>query len=373
MCCLGSASMAKSMTSRRNVTLVFSGGIALGAYQAGAYGALQEHADFQPSWLAGSSIGAVNAAVIAGNRADDRVERLRALWKQNDQLASYDPSGLLWPQDHLRHMENWTSAIRTRLVGSAGHFRPRVVAPWERFTSLYDLSPLRERLLKLIDFELLNGGEVRLSVAATDIETGDLVMFDTAKGDRIEVDHLLASCGYLPEFAPLEIAGRLLGDGGLSANAPIEALLDHPPHEPLTCFVVDLFARDGSRPADLETAVARKSDLMFANQTWQRLEAYCRERKLRIELAEHANSGKNKGSATTIYYLSYRPDHSEAGSERTFDYSSRSVASRWEAGALDMNEALAIDTRSKPGKEVKLIPVRRALAPSRTDADAVAS
>ena len=373
MRCLGSIFMAKPVTSERNVTLVFAGGIALGAYQAGAYEALHGHANLLPNWLAGSSIGAVNAAVIAGNRTEDRVERLRSLWKQNDQLANYNPSAALWPQDHMRHMENWTSAIRTRLVGSAGHFRPRVLAPWERFSSLYDLSPLRERLLKLIDFELLNGGEVRLSVAATDIETGDLVMFDTAKGDRIEVDHLLASCGYLPEFAPLEISGRLLGDGGLSANAPIEALLEHPPQEPLTCFVVDLFARDGSRPVDLETAVARKSDLMFANQTWQRLEAYCREQKLRIELAEHARSGKNKGSATTIYYLSYRPDHSEAGSERTFDYSTRSVASRWEAGALDMIEALAIEIRQKPSGDVKLIPIRRALAPSRTDADAVAS
>jgi len=372
--------MAKPMTSKRNVSLVLSGGIALGSYQAGAYEAFQEHADLQPSWLAGSSIGAVNAAIIAGNRAQDRVERLRTVWKQNDQLASYNPSDLLWPQDRLRHIENWTSAIRRRLVGSSGHFRPRVLAPWERFTSLYDLSPLRERLLKLIDFELLNGGEVRLSVATTDIETGDLVMFDTAKGDRIEVDHLLASCGYLPEFAPIEISGRLLGDGGLSANAPIEALLEQPPREPLTCFVIDLFARDGSRPADLETAVARKSDLMFANQTWQRLEAYCREQKLRTELSERAKSGpegakhgQNKAAATMIYYLSYRPDHSEAGSERTFDYSSRSVASRWEAGALDMKEALAIDTRRKPSRDVNLIPVRRALARSRANANAVTS
>jgi len=368
------------MSTKRSVTLILSGGIALGAYQAGAYEALHEHADLQPNWLAGSSIGAVNAAVIAGSRADDRVERLRALWDQTEQLASYNPSDLLWPQDYLRHIENWTSAIRTRLVGSPGHFRPRVVAPWERFTSLYDLSPLRSRLLKLIDFGLLNGGTVRLSVATTDVETGDLVMFDTTKGDRIEVDHLLASCGYLPEFAPVEISGRLLGDGGLSANAPIEALLEHPPGQPLTCFVIDLFARDGSRPADLETAVARKSDLMFANQSWQRLEAYCREQRLRGDLAEHAESpregrtgSRKEAYAATIYHLSYRPDHSEAGSERTFDYSSRSVASRWEAGALDMKEALAIDMRRKTSKDVNLIAVRRALARSRTNADAVAS
>src|SRR5205807_7069990 len=130
---------------------------------------------------------------------------------------------------------------------------------------------LRSRLDALIDFERLNGGDIRLTVATTDVETGELVMFDTDRGDRIEIDHLLASCGYLPEFAPVDIRGRLLGDGGLAANAPIEALRDH--DGALTCFVLDLFPREGERPKDLESALARKSDLTFANQTWQRLEA----------------------------------------------------------------------------------------------------
>jgi predicted acylesterase/phospholipase RssA len=84
--------------------------------------------------------------------------------------------------------------------------------------------PLKTRLAELVDFSRLNGGEVRVSVATTDIETGELVIFDTARGHRIELDHVLASCGFLPEFPAVEIDGRLLGDGGLSANAPVEAL-----------------------------------------------------------------------------------------------------------------------------------------------------
>jgi NTE family protein len=330
--------------------LILAGGVALGSYQVGAYAALHAHGRPGPLWLAGSSIGAVNAVVIAGNPPERRVERLRALWNGADGRAREPrtPATQRW-----QHMESWASALRARLVGNPGHFRPRVPIPWETFKSLYDLAPLRERLETLVDFGMLNSGESRLTVATTDIETGELVLFDTARGDRITVDHVLASCGYLPEFAPLEIGGRLLGDGGLSANAPIEALLHERPERNIICFVVDLFPRDGVRPGDLETAAARKSDLVFANQTWLRLEAFCREEQLRAQIREASDEAQ---FGTTIYYLSYRPDPSEAGPERTFDYSARSTAARWRAGEADMRSALAIAT---PSNDARLIAIRR--------------
>jgi len=330
--------------------LILAGGVALGAYHAGAYAALQEGARVRSLWLAGSSIGAVNAAVIAGNRPERRVERLRALWNEAD---AHPREPRTSAAQRLQHMENWASAMRARLVGNPGHFRPRVPVPWERFKSLYDLAPLRERLGFLVDFGILNSGESRLTVATTDIETGELVLFDTARGDRITVDHLLASCGYLPEFAPVEIGGRLLGDGGLSANAPIEALLQDRPERDIDCFVVDLFPREGVRPNDLETAIARKSDLTFANQTWLRLEAFRREEQLRAQIREASGGPQLR---TTIYYLSYRPDLSEAGPERTFDYSGRSTAARWYAGEADMRAALAV---AAPSKETRIIAIRR--------------
>jgi NTE family protein len=333
-----------------SVALVFSGGVGLGAYQAGAYCALHDKLANSELWLAGSSIGAVNAALIAGSPVEQRTRALHALWNEPDRSPPHlETVGA----ERWQHIENWTHAVRTRLLGSAGHFRPRTPLPWGNFKSLYDLSPVRQRIDALVDFDRLNSGEVRFTVAATDIESGELVMFDTARGDRITTDHLMASCGYLPEFAPVTISGRLLGDGGLSANAPIEALLHEPPGE-LTCFVVDLFARDGARPRDLETALARKSDLTFANQTWLRLEAYCREQRLRAEL--QLSQGQ-PASGTTIYYLSYRPDSSEAGSERIFDYSERSLATRWQAGAADMEHALGLDDGG--AQAVRLIPVRR--------------
>jgi NTE family protein len=229
----------------------------------------------------------------------------------------------------VRHLQNWASALHARLFGSPGHFRPRWAPPTGNFTSLYSLAPMRERIRELVDFGRLNSGDIRLSIATTDIETGDLVVFDTGHGARIELDHLLASCGYIPEFAPVEIGGRLLGDGGLSANAPIEAVLDVD-RPPSVIIVADLFARDGSRPIDLESALARKNDLMFANQTFRRIEAFRRQAE-RLQKSEFNDFPQ-------IVHLSYRAPPVEAGPERPFDLSRATIEDRWRAGELDCIE-----------------------------------
>src|SRR4051794_15929645 len=198
------------------VAMVFSGGLGLAAYHGGVYQAFSERG-LPLHWLAGASAGAVTAALIAGNPVDERIERLRAFW--NFPPIEHFAAGP-W-----RHLYGWAGAIRTRLMGSAGHFHPRVASinPFG-FQSLYDLAPMKERMAGLIDFGRLNSGETTVCVAATDIETGEPVIFDSRKAP-IEIDHLLASSGFLPEFAPIEIGGRLLGDGGLSLNAPFDPIL----------------------------------------------------------------------------------------------------------------------------------------------------
>jgi NTE family protein len=336
---------------------VLSGGIGLGVYQAGAYAELHSRKSLQPDWVAGSSIGSINGAIIAGNPPEDRVPRLHELWKADPHAGfGIGSPPALWRWDHL---QNWASAIRTRVAGSAGQFRPRMTMPWQRFGSVYDLAPLSSRLERLIDFRRLNSGETRFTVAATDLETGDLVLFDTGKGDEIGPDHLMASCGFIPEFAPVEIGGRLLGDGGLSANAPIEALQLSENPGGMICFVLDLYARDGERPHDLESAMSRKNDLIFSNQTWQRLLALQRELQLRARLAP----GSGQAERTTILYLSYRPRPEEAGAERGFDYSSRMLERRWQTGAADMREALRQLDEGRdgaPSAGVMLQAIRRA-------------
>jgi NTE family protein len=154
-------------------------------------------------------------------------------------------------------------AIQTRLLGSPGHFYPRIPpATPLAFQSLCDSTPMKQRLLGLIDFGRLNSGEVRVCVAATDIETGEPVIFDSSNS-RIEIDHLMAGCGFLPEFAPVEVDGRLLGDGGLSLNSPVDPILQSDVEGGLELYVIDLYARDGERPNSFEAAAERKNDLLF--------------------------------------------------------------------------------------------------------------
>jgi NTE family protein len=299
-----------------NAVFVLSGGLGLGAYQAGAYEAFIRHGSWHARRIAGSSVGAVNASLIAGSKTKESVLSLRAFWSAGDLWFALQSAG-----GYLGHAQNWLSVVHTRLFGAAGHFRPRMPNPASPFKSFYDLAPMKERLIEMIDFGRLNSGEIQVAVATTDIETGELIIFDTARGQNITIDHLLASCGFLPEFAPVEIDGRLLGDGGLSANAPIEAVAsdgDAP------VFVVDLFARDGTRPDSLEDALARKNDLLFGNQTLRRLEAWA------------------MGKAHPVMYLSYRPPAHEAGPEKIFDLSRASIADRWQSGFEDMVYALQI-------------------------------
>jgi NTE family protein len=213
-----------------------------------------------------------------------------------------------------------------------GFFHPRLPIPAPHFGGLYDLGPTRERLMCLIDFERLNSGDPRITICATDLESGDSVLFDSASA-RIEIDHILASCGFLPEFAPVEISGRWLGDGGFSLNAPFDPVLET--QDPLRLYIVDLFARDGNVPDDLEAAAERKSDLTFGNQTYQRLRPAMETRKLRAEL-------QGQDREDLVYLLSYRPGPEEAGPEKSFDLSATTMAQRWQAGLLDMEHAAAM-------------------------------
>jgi len=314
----------------RKAVLVFSGGLGLAAYHAGVYQAFSERG-LPLYWVSGSSAGAVTAALLAGNVAEARLERLRAFWNA-------PPTGSFAP-DPGRHLYRWLGAVKTRVLGSPGHFYPRLPSMMTfGFRSLYDLAPMKDRLARLIDFGRLNSGAVRIWVTATDLESGEPVTFDSSV-TRIEMEHLLASCGFLPEFAPVEIDGRMLGDGGLSLNAPFDPVLNSHHADNLLVYISDLYARDGARPDSLEAAAERKNDLMFGNQTLTRL-SYCLEaRKLRRQL----DGWPVESRGDRVVVLSYRPGLEEAGPEKSFDLSAAALAQRWNAGYLDMKRAEQVD------------------------------
>jgi NTE family protein len=320
---------------KAELSVVLSGGVALGAYQAGVYEGLQ--AAHRVGWIAASSVGAVNGALVVGVPAEQRKEALAAYWLYGSPWQA-DP----WVRTgSVRHVFNWLSVAQGRLLGSPRHVRARGLQ------SLYDLQPTVDYLRRAVDFGRLNGGEIRFTVATVDIETGDPVYFDTGKGQRIEMDHILASCGFLPEFAPVELGGRLLGDGGLGVNAPIEPVLDE--QRVGAALVVDLFARDGERPGGIEAALERKNGLLFGNQTYARLDIYRKHWE------------KTGQDAPSVLYLSYRPAREEAGPEAPFDFSRISAQDRWREGKLDALEALEqLESSLQPGS---VTAIRRTPAP----------
>jgi len=339
----------------------------MGAFEAGVYAALAEAGGPMPDWLLGSSAGAVNAAVIAGNPPERRVEALRRFWRGVSRDPTPWTSFWLGPPPSSgawRAAYNQVAVMQSLLLGCPGLFRPRLqggdltgAAP-----ALYDLAPLRRHLPECLDFDRLNHPSApRLSVVATDVVSGERVVFDTRHGARIGPEHLLASCALLPVFAPVEVEGRLLGDGGLSSNAPLDLVLEDPADGAILCLMVELFAARGSRPESLAASASRAGDLAFANQTRRMVEACAREFRLRAlarglaerlpaELREVAEAGPLPGARElTLVVLGYRAALDEAGIGKGFDFSTATVEERWNAGAAALREAQRRLAEGLPG------------------------
>jgi NTE family protein len=256
------------LSNHEEGVLVLQGGGALGAYQAGVFEALHD-AEIEPDWVAGISIGAINSALIAGNPPERRVSRLEEFW----QLVSSAWPALTWFNDGpARSRLNEASAALVMLFGVPGFFTPRMPpAPFQPAgtpgaISYYDTTPLTETLDRLIDFDLLNSGRVRLSVGAVNVQTGNFTHFDSAN-QRLDVRHIVASGALPPGFAPVEIDGEHYWDGGLVSNTPLQYVLDQPATRHRMAFQVDLFPARGKLPVTLIDVREREKDIRFSSRT----------------------------------------------------------------------------------------------------------
>lgn len=330
------------------IALCFSGGIALGAFEAGAAEALEAQG-IEPAWILGASVGSITTAILAGNPPGRRIAQLRRFW---DMAA--DPLVFPFAGDAWRRLFNEAAALRTLMLGRPGIFHPKLWSAFGERQALFDLSPLRARLPEFVDFDRLNGADApRVTLVSTDVESGERVVFDTRRGDRIGPEEMVASCALLPLFAPVEVGGRLLGDGGLAANVPLDFPLDEPWAEEVLVFAVDLFARRGRRPGSLSGSAARAGDLVFGNQTQALIEARRREHRLRDLVARLAAGLPEDAPAaaearavpppppTSVVLLGYRASRADAGVVKPFDFSAATLAERWKAGAAAMQRAIA--------------------------------
>jgi NTE family protein len=263
---------ASSYASRSDHTLlVLQGGGALGAYQAGVYEALAEDG-FAPDWVTGVSIGAINAAIIAGNPADLRVPRLREFWDSVSSGLPLIPPPIL---DPLRRTLNLVSASAAMSFGVPHFFYPRVpppvFAPAGTISALsfYETAPLRETLRDLVQFDIINGKDMRFSVGSVEVTTGNSRYFDNYKPEtgEITVEHVMASGALPPGFPPIKVGEEFYWDGGLVSNSPLWYVLDEEPDLEALIMQVDLFSASGAMPRNLDQVLERAKDIQYSSKT----------------------------------------------------------------------------------------------------------
>ena len=346
------------------VALVLQGGGALGSYQAGIFEAMVE-ARIEPTWVAGISIGAINSALIVGNAPERRLERLREFWDLiTSGMHSTPPAAerLLAPfTSPLRSHINSASAAHVMLMGIPGFFTPRFpAAPFHRkgtieAISYYDTTPLKRTLERLVDFDRINDGPVRLAVGAVNVRNGNLEFFDSAR-QRLDARHVMASGALPPAFAPVEIDGEHYWDGGLVSNTPLNYVLDQPGGKHRTVFQVDLFPARGRLPQTMDDVGEREKDVRFSSRTrWNTEQSVSRQeiaqaaqrllRKLPVRLrsdpdAQALAALHSECAGVDIMHLIYRTRSYESQT-KDYEFSRLTMREHWASGRSDMSRSLA--------------------------------
>ena len=344
-----------SMPLPDTVALVLQGGGALGSYQAGVIEGLNE-VGIAIDWVAGISIGAINAAIVAGNPPERRGERLAAFWET---MTSALPSFPIFPNDMVREFVHEWSAGMVLATGVPGFFTPRFVPPSMAAPgsagalSYYDSAPLAKTLDDLIDWDLVNHGPVRLSVGAVDVESGNFRYFDSAT-EKIDARHIMASGALPPGLPPIEIDGRLWWDGGLVSNTPLTHILDHQRADMLV-FQVDLFSAATPAPRTIMDVMAREKEIRFSSRTRQISDQLIKLRqereairrvleKLPPDLLADADvialAALAAEMPVNLVQLVYRANAWEGGS-RDFEFSARTMREHWQAGRAAIDQAMS--------------------------------
>ncbi|MFM9939361.1 MAG: patatin-like phospholipase family protein [Hyphomicrobiaceae bacterium] len=360
--------------TQEKTVLVLQGGGALGAYQAGAYEGLSE-AGITPSWIAGISIGAINAAIIAGNPPDQRVGKLRSFWEQVSSGLRGNP---FLPGEFARSFFNEMTAATSALFGVPGFFEPRLPSPLfappgsPGALSLYQTAPLRESLMSLVDFALIKTGSVRLSVGAVNIRTGNFVYFDSAERD-LAPEHVMASGALPPGFPPVVIEGEAYWDGGLVSNTPLQFVLDTgEPREDMVVFQVDVFSARGRMPRTLADVAQREKEIRYSSRTRLNTDVFSEIQTLRRaatrltaklpkELRDDADAKLLRGNAcdaaiTIVHLINRQPPYETE--TRDYEFSRLSVEEHWEAGRNDVRRTLrhkAWKRRTRPSHGVAVL------------------
>jgi NTE family protein len=337
------------------VALVLQGGGALGAYQVGVYQALHEEG-MEPDWVCGVSIGAINSAIIAGNHPEHRLEKLRIFWERITarKIWHYTPDG-----DIYRKARNLASTFMTTTLGQPGFFKPHDVSPWlspagaKTATSYYDTAPLRETLLELVDFDLINSGRMHFAVGAVNVLSGNFLYFDNKK-EVIGPEHVMASGALPPALPMVKIGTDHFWDGGIVSNTPLQHLLDQEDRLNSLVFQVDLFSARGVLPRDIHEVLARHKDIVYSSRTRHNTDVYRRMNNLKadyykalMKIPEDQLSDSERTMREnlanlpeiTILQMIYQQKTYE-GDSKDHEFSATSMREHWQSGLEDTRRTL---------------------------------
>lgn len=315
------------------VVLVLQGGGALGAYQAGVYQALHE-AGIEPDWVIGTSIGAINGALIAGNTAEHRLDRLREFWKRVEQASPYASAAIM------------AYGIRAFFVPRLPAFGGVHAQVGLDRASYYSTAPLRSTLAELVSLECLNAKHMRLTVGAVSVRTGAMRYFDSRER-ALGIDHVMASGALPPAFPAVRIDGEAYWDGGVYSNTPIEAVLDDNPRRDSVIFGVNVWQPSGAEPQSIWQAMGRQKDIQYASRADSHIARQKQIHRLRHvirELTQHLSPEKQRelkelsswGCGTTMHVVRLlAPSLDSEDYLKDIDFTPAGIRTRWEAGFAD--------------------------------------
>lgn len=345
---------AKSVARLGQITLVLQGGGALGAYQAGVYEALHE-AGIEPDWVIGTSIGAINAGIIAGNRREDRMDRLRAFW---DRVRHPVPVTSL---SSLPFLGGTFAAMNAITSGLPGFFSPNPIAFMGPKMPLsaedagyYTTAPLQRTLEGLIDTKILGLQSPRITLGAAHVTSGEMRYFDS-RTDEITIRHILASGALPPAFPAIRIDGELYWDGGILSNTPVEAVFDDNPRKSGVVIAVHLWPRQGDEPRSIWDVANREKDLQYASRAVNQIKRQRQLHRMRHVISELVDKLPDEarksnevkalaafGCKTQIHVIRLlAPRLRNEDHTKDIDFSPAGISARWAAGLADMRKTLA--------------------------------
>jgi len=340
---------AKRRALPGQIVLVLQGGGALGAYQVGVYQALHE-AGIEPDWVIGTSIGAINAALIAGNQAGDRLARLHDFWRRVEHRQHPAAGPLAWwgMGKLFANLNTVTRGIPAFFSPSMAALRGTQAMVGIEQAAYYSTAPLRDTLNALVDFEHIGQCNTRLTVGAVNARSGEMRYFDS-RDEPLDADHIMASGALPPAFPAVRIDGEPYWDGGIYSNTPIEAVLDDKPRRDAVIFAVNVWHQTGPEPESIWQVMGRQKDIQFASRADSHIARQQQIHKLRHVIRElqkqipasrrndpHVAELASWGCGTTMHVAHLvAPRLNGEDHTKDIDFSPGGVRERREAGHAD--------------------------------------